>query len=219
MSSHYTLRTEATHHRITLTSPDNTNKLTREKVLALTRLLREVTPLPIILTGNEHFFSAGADLKEIRALSGAEAFAFARMGQQLMAAVASFPAPVIAAIQGYCMGGGLDLALACHYRVCSPNAVFAHRGAALGIMTGWGGTQRLPRLVGKPRALELFLTGEKIHAERALSIGLVSEILKDPATALTRLAASPDTYPCTPANRNESPLTRPSAASPTDPET
>ena len=82
-----------------------------------------------------------------------------------MHAVASYPAPVIAAIEGHCMGGGLDLALACHRRIAATSAVFGHRGAALGLITGWGGTQRLPRLIGKGRALELFIAAEKLDAQ------------------------------------------------------
>ncbi len=97
-----------------------------------------------------------------------------------MNALASYPAPVIAAIEGHCMGGGLDLALACHRRIAAPHAVFGHRGAALGLMTGWGGTQRLPRLIGKSRALELFVAAEKVSAARALEIGLVDAIADDP---------------------------------------
>jgi enoyl-CoA hydratase/carnithine racemase len=81
------------------------------------------------------------------------------------------------------MGGGLDLALACHCRYASPHAVFGHRGAALGLITGWGGTQRLPRLVGKARALEIFVTAEKIHAKQALCYGLVENVDEDPITA------------------------------------
>jgi enoyl-CoA hydratase/carnithine racemase len=77
------------------------------------------------------------------------------------------------------MGGGLDLALACHRRIAAPHAVFGHRGAALGLMTGWGGTQRLPRLIGKGRALEVFIAAEKISAARALEIGLVDAIADD----------------------------------------
>ena len=188
MSEYYTLNTEATHHLVTLTSSDGTNKLTRARVLALTKLFRVLDARPVILAGNEHFFSAGADLNEIRALTGPDAFAFAHMGQQLMSAVENFPAPVLAAVSGYCMGGGLDLALACDLRICAPNAVFAHRGAALGIMTGWGGTQRLPRLIGRSHALEIFLTGEKLSAPRALSLGLVSEVTKVPILSCIALA-------------------------------
>ena len=97
-----------------------------------------------------------------------------------MNTIASYPAPVTAAIEGHCMGGGLDLALDCHRRIAAPSAIFGHRGTALGLITGWGGTQRLPRLIGKSRALELFITSEKIFAERALEIGLVDAITDDP---------------------------------------
>jgi enoyl-CoA hydratase/carnithine racemase len=84
------------------------------------------------------------------------------------------------------MGGGLDLALACHHRISAPHAVFGHRGAALGLITGWGGTQRLPRLVGKGRALEMFITAEKMDAQRALQIGLIDAITDDPVAGAVR---------------------------------
>jgi enoyl-CoA hydratase len=90
---------------------------------------------------------------------------------------------VIAAISGYCMGGGLDLALACDFRIAGPNAVFGHRGAALGIMTGWGGTQRLPRLIGKARAAQMFVAAETLAAEQALAYGLVDQVANDPVAA------------------------------------
>jgi enoyl-CoA hydratase/carnithine racemase len=93
------------------------------------------------------------------------------------------PALVVAAIDGYCMGGGLDLALACDFRIAAPRAIFGHRGAALGIMTGWGGTQRLPRLIGKARGLQMFLAAEKVHAVEALECGLVDRIEDDPVAA------------------------------------
>jgi enoyl-CoA hydratase/carnithine racemase len=97
-----------------------------------------------------------------------------------------FPAPVYAAVTGYCMGGGLDLALACHHRIASPHAVFGHRGAALGLITGWGGTQRLPRLIGKGRALEMFVAAEKVSAQQALRLGLVDAIAADPVVEAVR---------------------------------
>ena len=177
-----------------LVSEDGTNRLTRERVTALTVAIEELAANPpsrLVLTGNAHFFSAGADLNEIAALTGPEAFRFAQMGQRLMNAVANFPAPTIAAIHGYCMGGGLDLALACQRRVAGPHALFGHRGAALGLITGWGGTQRLPRLVGKARALQMFLAAEKLHAARAFEVGLVDAIAADPvATALAPSAGA-----------------------------
>jgi enoyl-CoA hydratase/carnithine racemase len=142
-------------------------------------------PKPLIITGNDHFFSAGADLNEIAALGAPDALEFAMSGQKLMHTVASFPAPTFAGIEGYCMGGGLDLALACHRRVCAPNATFGHRGAALGLMTGWGGTQRLPRLIGKGRAMQMFLAAEKLNAQQALAAGLVEAVSDDPVTYIT----------------------------------
>jgi enoyl-CoA hydratase/carnithine racemase len=165
-----------------LRSEDGTNRLTRACVLALTEAFRQLraAPKPLVVAGNQHFFSAGADLVEIAALTGADAFAFSRTGQALMNAIEQFPAPVYAAIEGYCMGGGLDLALACHRRIASPHTIFGHRGAALGLITGWGGTQRLPRLIGKARALEILVAAEKIPANVALRIGLADAIVTDP---------------------------------------
>jgi len=100
-----------------------------------------------------------------------------------MQAIKDFPAPTVAAIHGYCMGGGLDLALTCGARIASPNAIFGHRGAALGLITGWGGTQRLPRLIGKGRALQMFLAAEKLHAAEALRCRLIDAIADDPEEA------------------------------------
>jgi enoyl-CoA hydratase/carnithine racemase len=156
--------------------------------MALTTVVENLTrePLPIVFTGNHKFFSAGADLAEISALNGANAYEFSKMGQALMNAVAEFPAPVYAAVNGYCMGGGLDLALACHRRIAGLHAVFGHRGAALGLMTGWGGTQRLPRLVGKTRALEMFVAAQKIGTQAALRVGLVDGIAVDPVAEAVR---------------------------------
>jgi enoyl-CoA hydratase len=176
-----------------LCSADGTNRLTRDCVRALYDAVTELAceAQPLIFTGNYRFFSAGADLREIAALSASAALQFARTGQLLMNAIADFPAPAYAAISGYCMGGGLDLALACHYRIAAANVIFGHRGAALGLITGWGGTQRLPRLLGTARALEIFMTAEKIHAARALTLNLVDLIADDPvAEAIRRISSS-----------------------------
>jgi enoyl-CoA hydratase/carnithine racemase len=169
-----------------LVSDDGTNRLTRARVQALTAAVEELAanpPARLVIAGNARFFSAGADLNEIAALTGAEAFRFAQMGQRLMASIAGFPAPTLAVIEAYCMGGGLDLALACHRRIASAHAIFGHRGAALGLITGWGGTQRLPRLVGKARALQMFLAAEKLHAPQALQAALVDAVVEDPLAA------------------------------------
>ena len=171
-----------------LLSSDGTNRLTRACVLALSEAIGDLAceARSLIITGNRKFFSVGADLNEIAALTGPEACQFSRMGQALMNAIAACPAPVIACIEGHCMGGGLDLALACHRRIAAPHAVFGHRGAALGLITGWGGTQRLPRLVGKGRALELFVAAEKVTTARAFGIGLVDVIADDPVAEAMR---------------------------------
>jgi len=177
---------------IRLQSDDGTNRLTRACVLSLTdavgNLARE--PRPLIITGNQKFFSAGADLGEIAALTGPAAYEFSKTGQELMNIIESLPAPVYAAINGYCMGGGVDLALACHRRIASPHAIFGHRGAALGLMTGWGGTQRLSRLIGRARALEMFVAAEKMHARDALRFGLIDALADDPLVeAMRRIQA------------------------------
>ena len=174
-----------------LVSEDGTNRLTRARVQALTAAVEDLAlypPARLVIAGNARFFSAGADLNEIAALTGAEAFRFAQMGQRLMTAIASFPAPTIAVVQGYCMGGGLDLALACDRRIASAHAMFGHRGAALGLITGWAGTQRLPRIVGKARALQMFLAAEKLHAPQALQGGLVDAIVEDALAVALELA-------------------------------
>ena len=171
---------------VRMVSQDGTNRLSIARVQALTAAFGELAherPSRLILSGNSRFFSAGADLHEIAALTGPEALRFAGIGQRLMNAIAGFPAPTVAAIHGYCMGGGLDLALACERRIAGPHAVFGHRGAALGLITGWGGTQRLPRIVGKARALEMFLAAEKLNARRALAFGLVEAVVDDPLAA------------------------------------
>ena len=182
----YSLEPRGNATILRLTSADETNRLTRARVIALTAAIEKLAQQPparLILTGNAHFFSAGADLHEIAQLRGSEALRFAQMGQRLMNAVANFPVPTIVAIHGYCMGGGLDLALACRHRIAGPHAIFGHRGAALGLITGWGGTQRLPRLVGKARALQMFLAAEKLHAREALRCGLVDAVVDDPLAA------------------------------------
>ena len=182
LSTSFAIRTHNGVCILQLCSPDSTNRLTCACVLELTAAVRELArdAQPLIITGNDKFFSTGADLREIAALTGPQALEFSRRGQELMNAIAGFPAPACAAVSGYCMGGGLDLALACRGRVAAPRAIFGHRGAALGLITGWGGTQRLPRLVGKARALQLFVATEEVSAQEALRIGLADAVAEDP---------------------------------------
>lgn len=141
----------------------------------------------LIFTGSGDSFASGADLREIASVLHENAYDFARYGQSLMAKVAALEQTTIAAINGWCFGGALDLALSCDIRIASPNARFAHPGAGLGIITGWGGTQRLPRLVGTANASEMFFTASPIDAEFALRAGLVDMIAEDVvAAALSR---------------------------------
>lgn len=142
----------------------------------------------VIFTGREKVFASGADLREIAALTPEGAREFAVRGQNLMDRIAALRQMTIAAINGYCFGGALDLALACDKRIASGNAAFAHPGVSLGIITGWGGTQRLPRLIGTARALVMFLTAEKFPAEAAFDWGLVDEIDDDPLRMALSLA-------------------------------
>ena len=130
----------------------------------------------IIFTGTDDIFASGANLREIAAIDSTTAREFAERGQRLMAMIADLPQTRIAAVNGPCYGGALDLALACDMRIASPNAAFCHPGAGLGIITGWGGTQRLPRLIGRANALEMFFTASPVQAERALEIGLIDRI-------------------------------------------
>ena len=130
----------------------------------------------LIFTGTDDVFASGANIRELQTLTPAAALAFARRGQQLMQSIAAAPQLTIAAVNGYCMGGGLDLALACDLRCAAPGAIFAHPGARLGIITGWGGTQRLPELIGPAHALEMFLTGRRVTSAEALACGLVNRV-------------------------------------------
>ena len=113
---------------------------------------------------------------------------YALRGQRFFQLIADARQLTVAAVNGYCMGGGLDLALACRLRVASPRAVFAPPGARLGIITGWGGTQRLPRLVGTARALEMFTTARRINADEALAIGLVTRLHTDALACALEIA-------------------------------
>ncbi len=141
----------------------------------------------LIFTGTGNAFASGADLREITTVTAESAREFALRGQILMTKIESLRQTTIAAINGYCFGGALDLALACDRRIASPSASFAHPGTGLGIITGWGGTQRLPRLIGTAFSNELLFTASPITADLALKIGLVDVIADDPlAAALSR---------------------------------
>lgn len=126
-------------------------------------------------------FSGGADIREVEGLDAEGCGAFIALGQTLLARMGEIPKPIIAAINGICVGGGLELSMACDLRITAKSARFGQPEVNLGAVSGWGGTQRLPRLVGKTRGLEMLLLGEQISAEEALAIGLVNRVVPDAA--------------------------------------
>lgn len=144
----------------------------------------------VVIAANAKSFATGAEIEEVAAAEGLRGREFAERGQSTCRRLAGFPLPVVAAIRGYCLGGGLDLVLACHGRVATYDASFGHPGSALGLITGWGGTQRLPRLLGKATALQWLLTADRIPASQALSMGLVDELVssRDLVSAAARRA-------------------------------
>lgn len=153
----------------------------------LHEILDRLTDQKIIFTGKDDVFASGADLREIAQVTHETAKEFAIRGQNLMRKIEQTNA--VAAINGFCFGGALDLALACKQRIASANAMFSHPGSNLGIMTGWGGTQRLPRLVGQGIALEMFFTAKRVLAEEALKIGLIDGISTNPLKTALELHA------------------------------
>ena len=136
----------------------------------------DMTIKAIIFTGREKVFASGADLREIMNVTEETARKFAFRGQNLMNKINASGKETVAAVNGICFGGAFDLALACDRRIASPDAVFSHPGVNLGIITGWGGTQRLPRLVGEAKAMEMFLTAKRVDAVEALRVGLIDKI-------------------------------------------
>ncbi len=169
---------------IRFTRPEIRNPLSLAVIDQLHLALDDIAARPetkaLIFTGTGESFASGANLREIADAAAEMAPGFARYGQEFMQRVADLAVVTIAAINGYCFGGALDMALACEVRIASPNAQFAHPGAGLGIITGWGGTQRLPRLIGTANAIEMFFTASPIDAQRALDIGLIDEIADEP---------------------------------------
>lgn len=166
---------------VRLARPRERNPLSVEVLTRLdeifTLIERDAETRAVILTGTDDVFASGANLREIAALeTEAEVRAFGQRGQNLMRKIAESNLFTVAAVNGFCMGGAFDLAMSCRVRLASPNAVFAHTGANLGIMTAWSGTQILPRIVGEAKALEIFLTAERISAADALKIGLVKYV-------------------------------------------
>ncbi len=167
---------------ITINRAEKLNALNKQTLLELSDALiqaeNESSIDVLIITGSgEKAFIAGADIQELHALDAQSGLEFALYGQRVFNRIEKNRKPVIAAVNGFALGGGCELALACCMRVASENAKFGQPEVNLGIIPGYGGTQRLPRLVGKGKAVEMILTGNMIDAQQALSLGLVNEVV------------------------------------------
>jgi len=172
---------------LTLNRPDALNALSFALVGDLDRALDEVmesSARALLITGTgQKAFCAGADIRELSGRSLAAQKRGAELGQAAMAKLERLPMPSVAVINGYAFGGGLELALACTFRIATPNAKLGLPEIKLGLIPGYGGTQRLPRVVGEARALEMILTGKTIDAPTALAWGLVSRVAEGEALA------------------------------------
>jgi enoyl-CoA hydratase/carnithine racemase len=167
---------------VTLDRPDRYNALDRRIVGELVEVLKEIegpgeTRVMILTGAGEKAFCSGVDLKERSEMDGAERWAHNRALNAFTERLARLQTPTIAAMNGLAFGGGLEITLACDFRIAAEGARFALPEVGIGIVPGAGGTQRLPRLVGPTRAKELILTGRKIHADDALDMGLVSKVV------------------------------------------
>src|SRR5512143_1983239 len=167
---------------ITINRPDKLNALNIETMAEIKAVFTELASnnqiRGVIVTGSgEKAFIAGADIKELNRLNALSGKDFAENGQDVFNTIQHFDKPVIAAVNGFALGGGCELALACHIRFASENAKFGQPEVNLGIIPGYGGTQRLARLVGEGRAMEMTLTGDPIDAQEAWRIGLVNKVV------------------------------------------
>jgi len=168
---------------ITINRPEKLNALNKTVISELESIIQdcysnnEVHGLIITGSGNKAFI-AGADISEFKELSKEEGIELAQKGQKLFKLIEELPKPVIAAVNGFALGGGCELAMCCHIRLASTNAKFGQPEVNLGIIPGYGGTQRLTQLVGKGKSLELILSGNIIDANEALKIGLVNHVFE-----------------------------------------
>lgn len=170
---------------VTIHRPEKLNALSAEILSELDEAFRQVAGSAevraLVLTGaGEKAFVAGADIQHLARLTPYEAQRYAAYGQKVFRMLEQMPKPSVAAINGYALGGGLELAMAASIRVASPNARLGQPEVKLGILPGYGGTQRLPRLIGRGRALDLLLSGEAIDAAEAQRIGLVNYVVPQP---------------------------------------
>lgn len=169
---------------VTVNRPEALNALDQETLAGLETVFSELSQDPsvaaVVLTGSgEKAFIAGADIRELSGLDAVTAKEFSRRGQGVLNAVAKFSKPVVAAVNGFCLGGGCEVALACHLRVAGRRAKFGLPEVKLGLIPGYGGTQRLARLIGRGAAWEMMLSGELISAEEGFRVGLVNRVVEN----------------------------------------
>ncbi len=167
---------------VTIDNPSSLNALNAPTLTQLDKVFDTLTNNPgvkgvIITGGGEKSFVAGADISEFLQVKGNTAAAFMARGQRIFDKIESFDRPVIAAINGFALGGGNELAMSCDIRIAAENAIFGQPEVNLGVIPGYGGTQRLPRLIGPGKAKEIILADERINAQEALRIGLVERVV------------------------------------------
>lgn len=164
---------------ISITKENPLNPLDVETLEDIAAALKE-SPMVTVIRGSSRSFSAGANVKVFQGLKPKDAYHFATRGQMALDFIATYERPVIASIRGFALGGGFELALACDLRICSPDTKLGLPEVTLGILPGWGGTQRLRRIVGETRAFEIISSGRMMNADEAFSLGIVNEIAEDP---------------------------------------
>ena len=167
---------------VTINRPEVLNAMNEsvltELVSSIQSCIDDTSVGVIILTGaGDKAFVAGADIKNMQSMEPGDALEFGKSGQQMTLTIENSPKPVIAAVNGFALGGGCEISLACHIRVASETATFGQPEVQLGILPGWGGTQRLPRLVGTGIANEIITTGRMVSASEAKEIGLVNHVV------------------------------------------
>ncbi|MXR52369.1 enoyl-CoA hydratase/isomerase family protein [Halovenus sp. WSH3] len=178
---------------VTLDRPDRRNALTSEGLDELQAAIDDATEPVLYLCGEGEAFCAGADLDTVRSLDEESAAAFAERGQTVAHALANYDGAVVAGVDGPARGGGVELALACDLRVATPAATFAENGVSLGLFGAWGGTARLPRVVGEGVALDIALSGRVLDAEEAYDHGLCSRVTERPRRVADSLAENDPT--------------------------
>lgn len=167
---------------VTINRPDKLNALNKDVISDLSKAVDEVYNNPeirsAIITGaGEKGFVAGADISEFIPLDNTAGAALAQKGQDVFNKIENAPKPIVAAVNGFALGGGCELAMSCHFRLASENAKFGQPEVNLGLIPGYGGTQRLTQLIGKGKAMELMMTGDMIGADEAKAWGLVNYVL------------------------------------------